>query len=612
MTGTPPPAQPGEDRWQARVRAPRVTLPRWARDAPDRCLYRSNASGTWELYAWDRTAGTHRQVTRRPHGTWTGAVDPSGAWIWWFADRDGGEFGVWMRQPFDGGPDEPATTLEPAYPAGLALGADGLAVVGRAGADGSSVHVCRPGAEPVPVYTHQADARVAALSHDGTLIAVAHGEHGDSRHPALRVLRTDGTTVADLHDGPGLGLTACAFGPAAGDGRLLVEHERRGRAEPLLWDVRTGEVREITLDLPGETAADWYPDGSALLVSHTRHARDELYRYDLRSGELTRIPTPPGSIGVPLDRIADAATVRPDGAVEYAWSSAAAPPVVRSTGTGVVLSPPGPPCPPSVPVEDVWVDGPGGPVHALVSRPPGWTAPGVCVFEVHGGPIGFDADIFDPSVAAWVDHGFAVVQVNYRGSTGYGAQWRDAIEGRPGLTELEDVEAVRDWAVASGLADPRHLVLTGRSWGGYLTLLGLGTRPANWAVGIAAMPVADYLAAYEDEMEELRAYDRSLFGGSPDEVPERYRASSPLTYADRVTAPLMIIAGENDPRCPIRQIDNYIARIADLGLEHEVYRYDAGHGSLVAGERIRQIAATVGFARKHVWPLSPHPSGGTA
>src|SRR3712207_4425328 len=70
--------------------------------------------------------------------------------------------------------------------------------------------------------------------------------------------------------------------------------------------------------------------------------------------------------------------------------------------------------------------------------------------------------------ALWLDAGFAVVHVNYRGSTGYGSAWRDAIEGRPGLTELEDVAAVHDWAVSCGFADPATCVVDGWSWGGYL------------------------------------------------------------------------------------------------------------------------------------------------
>ena len=145
----------------------------------------------------------------------------------------------------------------------------------------------------------------------------------------------------------------------------------------------------------------------------------------------------------------------------------------------------------------------------------------------------------------------------------------------------------------SGVANPKKIILTGRSWGGYLTPLGLTLQPERWALGLAGVPVADYFAAYEDEMEPLRAFDRLLFGGSPEEIPEVYHARSPITYVERVRVPVLIIAGEHDPRCPIRQIENYVARLRELGKPHEVYRYDAGHGSLVVDETIRQVEAQI-------------------
>lgn len=222
------------------------------------------------------------------------------------------------------------------------------------------------------------------------------------------------------------------------------------------------------------------------------------------------------------------------------------------------------------------------------------------VFEIHGGPTWHDSDAFAAGPAAWLDHGFAVVRVNYRGSTGYGREWTDALKHRVGLIELEDIAAVREWAVSSGLADPAKLVLTGGSWGGYLTLLGLGTQPDAWTVGIAAVPVADYVASYADEMEALKSLDRTFFGGSPQEVPDRYEASSPITYVEQVKAPVYISAGMNDPRCPIRQIDNYVERLRALDKPHEVYRYDAGHGSLVVEERIKQVRLELAFALRHV------------
>jgi dienelactone hydrolase len=588
------------ERWQARFRATRTTLPQWARLAPDRCLYASNASGTFELYAWDRTTGEHRQVTDRRNGTFTGAVEPAGEHVWWFADTDGDEFGSWQRQRFSGGPDAPATpSLAPSYPGGLAIGQRVIAV-GRATGDGVVIDVVVPGQPAREIYASDQDAHVVALSRDETLLCISHSEHGDAMKPALRVLRvTDGTPEGDLWDGPGKGLDGIDFSPVAGDARVLAVHEREGPRRPLLWNPVTGEETRLDPDLPGEVEADWYADGHALLLRHDHRGRSELYRQPLDGGPPERLDTPGGTVL--------AATARPGGEVDYLWSSAATPAQLRVVGRKEALLPPaGPAAPPSMPLEDVDVEGPGGSVHGLLARPAG-APPYPAVFLVHGGPMWHDSDAFAADRAAWLDCGYAVVHVNYRGSTGYGAPWQDAIQGQPGLTELEDIAAVRDRLVAAGLLDPARLVLAGASWGGYLTLLGLGTEPDAWAAGIASVPVADYVAAYEDEMQPLRATDRSIFGGSPQEVPEVYRRSSPITYVEALRAPVLVLAGANDPRCPIRQIDNYLTRLAELGKPHEVYRYEAGHGSLVVEERIRQMTAEIDFVRRHLPPARPSP-----
>jgi dipeptidyl aminopeptidase/acylaminoacyl peptidase len=279
--------------------------------------------------------------------------------------------------------------------------------------------------------------------------------------------------------------------------------------------------------------------------------------------------------------------------------------VIRRADGPVVLSVSEEEPPAAYPVEDRWVPGPGGDVHALLVRPDGpggRGGPFATAFLVHGGPEAADDDSYRARRAAYVDAGYAVVHVNYRGSTGYGSAWRDALTGRPGLTELEDVGAVYDALVAEGVVDPRRALLSGGSWGGFLTLLGLGTQPERWAAGIAEVPVADYLAAYEDEMEGLRAYDRALFGGSPEEKHDVYVRSSPITYVDAVAAPVLLVAGANDPRCPIRQIENYLTALTEQGKEHEVYRFDAGHGSLVIEETIRQVEVALAFALRRVPP----------
>ena len=587
-----------EQHWRARFTATRMSRPDWARDAPDRNVYTSNATGTVEVYVWDRATDLHRQVTDRRAGTHIATLPPDGEAVWWFADTDGDEFGRWVVENFAGRPagDDAIAALpgvEDGYPAGLEIGRR-LVAAGTSADGGTRIWLADRGGPARVVYEHAEDAGVGALSDDETLLAISHSEHGDSRHPAVRVVRTgDGSAVAEKSDGPGRGLTPLAFAPVPGDQRLLLLHERNGREELLIWDVAADVETELAIDLPGELVADFTPDATALLVWHTHAARTRLHRYDLATRELTSLPTAPGCVG--------SAQVRPDGTVEYSCSSAAEPPTIRALhpdGTDrVLLAPRGERAPGSVPVEDLWVDGLGGPVHALVARPEG-DGPAPAVVSLHGGPHAADEDRFSAVRALWVDAGFTVVEINYRGSTGYGSTWRDAIEGRPGLTELEDVAAVVDACVARGLVDPLRTVVEGWSWGGYLALLAAGTQPERWAGALAGVPVADYLTAYADEMEQLRAFDRALFGGSPADRPDTYRASSPLTYVDAVAAPVLVLAGENDPRCPIRQVDNYLDALAARGAAYEVSRFDAGHGSLVVEETMRHAATEVAFARQ--------------
>src|SRR4029077_14698574 len=123
--------------------------------------------------------------------------------------------------------------------------------------------------------------------------------------------------------------------------------------------------------------------------------------------------------------------------VWYMLDRSSEQPVVRAVGKGVVLRPTGDPAPRGVAYQDFDVDG----IHAFVARA-GETGPRPTYFFIHGGPEAHDRDSFSPTVQAWVDHGFAVICVNYRGSSGYGKAWRDAIIGRPGLTELEDIAKV--------------------------------------------------------------------------------------------------------------------------------------------------------------------------
>ena len=582
---------PTSDPWEQRFRAPTLTFPRWAVHAPDRLVLSSNESGAWQVYAWDRSAGTRRRVTDDPIGVTGGRPTPDGEGVVWFHDVTGDEVGHWLYEPFDGdesGRRPLAAGVPDAWSAGLALG-DGVVVVGTAGDDGFAVHVAEVGDTSKVIHRHPEVVEVAGVSRDSRLLCLEHADHGDNIHLALRVVNPlDGEVVGEQWDGPGLGLRAAGWAPFPGDHRLALVHERAGRDRPGVWDVSTGERRDFDLDLPGDVdVVAWWPDETGLLVEHVHAGRTQLHRLDLVSGALTEIAHPRGTVS--------GATVRPDGEIWFQLASGAAPPTVRTLDGEIVCAPAGERAPEGRPYESWSFANPSGQrVHGFVATPPG-DGPHPVVMLVHGGPTWAYTDTFMPEVQAWVDHGLAVAMVNYRGSTGYGTAFRDALIGDPGFPEVQDVVAGLDSLVAAGVADPGRAVVAGGSWGGYVTLLALGLDPGRWAAAVAAVPVADFVTAYREEAPGLQAFDRSLFGGSPDELPDLYEERSPLTYVDRVRAPVLVIAGDNDSRCPIRQVLNYVEALEARGGEVRLYRFDAGHGSMVVDERVRQMRAELDF-----------------
>ena len=138
--------------------------------------------------------------------------------------------------------------------------------------------------------------------------------------------------------------------------------------------------------------------------------------------------------------------------------------------------------------------------------------------RVHGGPHSLDMDRWYPDVLAHVDAGFLVAMVNYRGSDGFGQAWRDELTGNVGFLELEDELAGLDDLVARGLADParRH---RGLVVGRLRDAAGPGRHPERWVAGIAGVPIADYIASYEDEAPILQSLDRARSAARPRPCP---------------------------------------------------------------------------------------------
>jgi dipeptidyl aminopeptidase/acylaminoacyl peptidase len=208
------------------------------------------------------------------------------------------------------------------------------------------------------------------------------------------------------------------------------------------------------------------------------------------------------------------------------------------------------------------------------------------ILHTHGGPTAVQTETFAASAQTWLDHGFAFMSVNYRGSVTFGRQFEQAIFGQLGSVEVDDMAAGYDFLVKHNIAQPDAVLLTGGSYGGYLTLQAIGRRPELWAGGMASVAIADWRLMYEDQAETLRGYQRSLFGGTPDELPDTHAASSPITYAENLRAPLLVIQGKNDTRCPARQMEAYEKKLNTLGKEISIHWFDAGHGSRAMEQNI--------------------------
>jgi len=594
--------------WERRFRAPVTFFPEWSPHAPDRLVFVANESGMWQLHTLDLTTGARRKATDHPIGLMDGTPTLDGEGVLWFRDETGAEAGRWVRQPFGGGAAE---AFLPEMPFGWSMGlaqAPGVVAACVSTEDGYAVHVALDGGPAPEIYRSPEPVAIggvnlegyllAGLSADGAFLCLEHSEHGDLLHPSLRVIDpSSGETVGDLHD-PGLALRPVAWSPVAGDQRLAFVHEREGDERPGLWDLGRGERHDLALEVGGDVRVeDWWPDASALLLVSRVAGRDQLLKYELASGAVEGISHEPGFVF--------RARVRPDGRVWFLLEQGhRARRALDDTGADVV-APEGRQALRARPYQDWRFPNPHGQeVHGFLVLPEGGSQPLPVIMFVHGGPTWQDSDRWQPEVQAYVDAGCAVAMVNYRGSTGYGREWRDALVGDVGGPELEDVNAGLRDLVEQGIADPRRAVIAGHSWGGYVTLLDLGKHPDLWVCGVAGVPIADYEAAYDESSPLLQAYDRALLGASPHDLPELMRDRNPINFVDEVRAPLLILVGRNDSRCPYGQAMRYVERLEARGHPYELYVYETGHAAFDVEERIRQVRLILDFLTRHVPGIS--------
>jgi dipeptidyl aminopeptidase/acylaminoacyl peptidase len=241
-------------------------------------------------------------------------------------------------------------------------------------------------------------------------------------------------------------------------------------------------------------------------------------------------------------------------------------------------------------------------IPALLYRPPsvigGKEAPGVVY--VHGGPESQHENNWYPDVQDLVARGFVVLAPNYRGSTGYGRSFRHANRFVMGRDDLADIVAAADFLVRQNLADPERIAVTGLSYGGYMTMCALTKYPERWAAGSALFPFLNWFTEFENEREDLRYWDRENMGNPADD-PDRFREASPIFFVDRVRAPVQLVAGTQDPRCPLSESVQARDALHRLGKPVDFIVYeDEGHSFAKVHNRADCWKRRAIFLEKHL------------
>jgi dipeptidyl aminopeptidase/acylaminoacyl peptidase len=233
-----------------------------------------------------------------------------------------------------------------------------------------------------------------------------------------------------------------------------------------------------------------------------------------------------------------------------------------------------------------------GEAHALVypptnpgARPADGERPPLLVV-VHGGPTAAASPVLDLGVQYWTSRGFCVADVDYRGSTGYGRRYREALKGRWGVADLDDVVACARWLVAGERVDPARLAIRGGSAGGYTTLAALTLRPGVFTAGASHYGVADLAALAADTHKFESRYLDGLVAPWP-EGAEVYAERSPINHVDALDTPLAVFQGEEDRVVPPAQAEAIVAALREKGVPHAYLLFPGEQHGFRRAENIR-------------------------
>jgi dipeptidyl aminopeptidase/acylaminoacyl peptidase len=370
------------------------------------------------------------------------------------------------------------------------------------------------------------------------------------------------------------GYPAWAFGLSSyaflGDGRIVCGFDSGGRTHFGILDPERGDL--TPLDLPYDAWRSPYvvaEDTTVVLLAGSATIPAEVARIDVATGE-REVVRPGETVPVPTEYFSIPR------AIEFPTEGGV-------TAHGLHYRPTNP--------EVVPPEG---------ERPP-------LIVMCHGGPTGNATPLFSLEKQFWTSRGFAIVDVNYGGSTGYGRAYRERLNGNWGVVDLQDCVNAARFLVAEGEADPDRLLVTGGSAGGYTTICAL-TFTDVFAAGTSYFGLAD-LEQFADgntHKFELR-YEHTLVGPYP-EARELYRERSPIHFTDRITTPMLVLQGADDEIVPPSQAELIVSALRERGIPHAYLLFeDEGHGFRKAETIVRSLEAELSFYRQVLGIESDEP-----
>lgn len=389
---------------------------------------------------------------------------------------------------------------------------------------------------------------------------------------------------------------------APDDKKLAFLSDVKGKNQVVIQDFQGKEYLFLGLKEGEEAFEDqdigWAPTGDKVYYIVSKHSRTSLYEHPL-DGEKTALSFPRGTVF--FNKIS-----RNGKTVVALHSSVSSPHSIYlyETESGKVFALTSREYKVNLAElaksKSVWYKSSDGlKIHAWYLPAASGVSPYPAVVWPHGGPWWQWYDEWDPYSQSFSQNGFAVLAPNFRGSTGYGAEFRNMDLSDPGGGDLEDVVSGAEWLAKQPEIDKSKIAIMGGSYGGFMTLIALTKKPEVFAAGVASVPITDWLEMYELSDAEFRDFIEELFEGPPEKREQLCRDRSPITHISQIKAPVLITCGRHDSRCPIQPVEKFVKKLKEM---HHPYEFRVeekeGHGFARVKAQIREVTTRVEYLKK--------------